>query len=604
MKNKEIKQDIYENVYQNPSEGYVLTPPELGFEMVSTLPDDVFVSSDTTFLDPICKSGTFLFEIAEKLYNQGHSIGNIQKRIYTVDNNSHSLNIANRYIKKILNKESGSFQVDFKSDFTESFFNYACNVVSAGRFKTFSEFINTILVDKNKSFLMVKLKRNVSEFIEKYEKVSKLESKLFGEVFTPRQLIDEMLDTLPAEVWTNKDLKWLDPAVGIGNFPAAIVDRLMKGLKDDFPVEEDRYKWIMEEMLYMCDISIKNLFLLYKLFDENNEFKLNVYRGSFISNSGDKISDGFLDFIKKRDINPKDWIIVGNPPYNWSNGNSQRKNNRENLWTRFVVHSFNFIGENSYLCFVTPKSWMSPSADFGKVHILNDIFSKYNPIYVNIDDCSKYFNVGSSFSYYTIQKKINQRNTRIKTIDSDFYFDFSNVDQLPTIFNKESISISKKIFNSNNKFKFKQQGINTRGEKFFDSPKEDYINPCFHTKSKSKVYSRFISEDMGKKKVLICLSGLYNPIIDKDGSISQTNMNCVHILSDNDNIINIKIQLNSKLYMFIMNHLFKYNGWVNMKCVYNLPMIESEEILDDNTIYDYFNLTEEEIDLIEKTIKD
>jgi site-specific DNA-methyltransferase (adenine-specific) len=85
---------------------------------------------------------------------------------------------------------------------------------------------------------MVDLKRNISEFIERYDKVSKLESKLFGEVFTPRQLIDEMLDTLPEDVWKNKDLKWLDPAVGIGNFPAAILDRLMVGLEDSIPNED------------------------------------------------------------------------------------------------------------------------------------------------------------------------------------------------------------------------------------------------------------------------------------------------------------------------------------------------------------------------------
>ena len=81
MKNKEIKDTIYRNVYQNTSEGYVLTPSELAFEMVSTLPESVFKSDSTTFLDPICKSGTFLFEIVEKLYNEGHSISNIQSRI-------------------------------------------------------------------------------------------------------------------------------------------------------------------------------------------------------------------------------------------------------------------------------------------------------------------------------------------------------------------------------------------------------------------------------------------------------------------------------------------------------------------------------------------
>ena len=68
MKNKELKDFVYNNVYQNTTNGYVLTPSELAFEMISKLPESVFESGSTTFLDPICKSGTFLFEIVEKLY--------------------------------------------------------------------------------------------------------------------------------------------------------------------------------------------------------------------------------------------------------------------------------------------------------------------------------------------------------------------------------------------------------------------------------------------------------------------------------------------------------------------------------------------------------
>jgi hypothetical protein len=602
MKNKELKEFIYKNVYQNASNGYVLTPSELAFEMISTLPHSVFKSDQTTFLDPICKSGTFLFEIVEKLYSEGHSISNIQSRIYTIDSNSHSLNVAQSFIRKILNKESGVFKVDYKYDFVEKCFNRLVIKATKGKYKTLDEFFNIILLDKKDNYLMVELKNSVSEFIEKYEKVSKLESKLFGEVFTPRQLIDEMLDTLPSEVWKNPELKWLDPAVGIGNFPTAIVDRLMVGLEEAFPNEDDRRKHILEEMIFMCDISTKNLFLLYMLFDKNNEYKLNVYRGSFLETTGDKISDGFTKFLGDKKID----IIVGNPPYNWSDGDSQRKNNRENLWTRFVVHGFNLIKDGGYMCFVTPKSWMSPSADYGKVHIL-DIFSKNNPIYVNIDKCSKYFNVGSSFSFYTIGKFENQKNTIVETLDSKFKFDFSTQEifDVPTLFNDLTISISKKFFSSSiEKFSFKQRGINTRGEEFKLSPEGEYVNECFHTHSKKVLYSRFISEDKGKKKAIICLSGLYKAIIDKTGDISQTGMSCVHLIDSEDNIDNIDIQLNSKLYKFVMNFLYKYNGWVNMRCAYKLPKINTEHILNDYLIYEYFNLTQEEIDLIEKTIKD
>jgi len=598
MKNRELKETIYRNVYQNASEGYVLTPSELAFEMISTLPKSVFESETTTFLDPICKSGTFLFEIAEELYNRGHSIGNIEKRIYTIDNNSHSLNVANAYIKRILNRESGSFGVDFKSDFTESFFNQSCSIVSGGRFKTFEEFINTILINKKMSHLMVELKRNISEFIERYEKVSKLESKLFGEVFTPRQLIDEMLDTLPAEVWKNKDLKWLDPAVGIGNFPAAILDRLMVGLEDSIPNEDERRKWILEEMLFMCDISIKNLFLLYKLFDENNEFKLNVYRGSFLEEGFDKHMKevwGLEGFD----------VVVGNPPYQDSDSSGKKKPNSDNLFTLFVKKSINICNENGYFLKITPPSWMTPSSQNSLVRT----FLNMNLKHLNIFDSNKYFNVGSDFSWYLVQKCEYKNDTRIIFLNKtdkkkyDEHIDFSKykLNFLPNIINGLSISILNKIMvNDMDKIKVNKDYILESRKPVISKIKDDiFIYENFHTGGK-KLYSSIKHPNHDSIKVLISVSGYVNPIIDIGEN--GTTQGCFYILCDSiENAENIRNLFNSKLYRFIHSSICKWSGWNNMDILNMLPIVQ---INDDEGLYEHFNLTQEEIDLIEKTIKD
>ena len=52
-----------------------------------------------------------------------------------------------------------------------------------------------------------------------------------------QQSVNEMLDTLPKEVWKNPNLKWLDPSAGMGNFPVAVYMRLMEGLKS--VIEDD-----------------------------------------------------------------------------------------------------------------------------------------------------------------------------------------------------------------------------------------------------------------------------------------------------------------------------------------------------------------------------
>jgi hypothetical protein len=49
-----------------------------------------------------------------------------------------------------------------------------------------------------------------------------------------------MLDKLPDEVWGHPNLKWFDPAVGIGNFMIQVYYRLMDGLRTAFPNENER----------------------------------------------------------------------------------------------------------------------------------------------------------------------------------------------------------------------------------------------------------------------------------------------------------------------------------------------------------------------------
>lgn len=66
----------------NLSADEVFTPPKLASAMLDILPQDLFSSPETTFLDPVCKSGVFLREIARRL-NDGlaDQMPDDQKRI-------------------------------------------------------------------------------------------------------------------------------------------------------------------------------------------------------------------------------------------------------------------------------------------------------------------------------------------------------------------------------------------------------------------------------------------------------------------------------------------------------------------------------------------
>jgi site-specific DNA-methyltransferase (adenine-specific) len=66
----------------NLSNDEVFTPPELANKMLDILPQEIFSDKKTTFLDPACKSGVFLREIAKRLLVGLESeIPNLQDRI-------------------------------------------------------------------------------------------------------------------------------------------------------------------------------------------------------------------------------------------------------------------------------------------------------------------------------------------------------------------------------------------------------------------------------------------------------------------------------------------------------------------------------------------
>ena len=206
------------------------------------------------------------------------------------------------------------------------------------------------------------------EFIESNIKPKEIEKKIRGEVFTHMKLVNEMLDKLPKNVWKNKNLKWLDPATGIGNFSIAIYMKLMDGLKNVINDIERRKKHILENMLYMVEINEQNCNMIKIIFCENT-YKLNLFEGSFLDYKTNLMFD----------------IVVGNPPFQNTSSEGERKALNHNLWSVFINETFKIINTNGYLLFITPISWMSPTSNN------KDVFYNHYIVFLNIKECEKYF---------------------------------------------------------------------------------------------------------------------------------------------------------------------------------------------------------------------
>jgi hypothetical protein len=308
--------------------------------------------------------------------------------------------------------------------------------------------------------------KDIQETIEEFLPVRKIEKDKYGEVFTPQELIEEILGKLPKDVWSNPDLKWLDPANGIGNFPMVAYTHLMEGLTEWETNEDKRSNHIIENMLYMVELNEKNVGVSKKIFGD----KANIHCGDFLEADLHKIFG-----IEKFDI------IMGNPPFNKERIHTTGTNaGKTILWDKFIINSLDLLINNGYLGFIHPANWRG----LGQQHHLWNIMSKKQVLYLHIYGTKyglKFFNVGSRFDLYVLQNKDNKQPTKI--IDELGGEHSIRMNELSFLPNYNYNTIQKIITNEEN-------GINVIYDTVYHSQKihkqrnDTYVYPIVHTITK------------------------------------------------------------------------------------------------------------------------
>jgi hypothetical protein len=277
-----------------------------------------------------------------------------------------------------------------------------------------------------------------------------IESKLYGEVFTPLPLVNEMLDAVEKygnkNVWSNPNLKILDPAAGIGNFPLVAYEKLMvglprtKGLKTD----EERRRHILENMLYMVELNPTNVKLMEKIFSggSKSSYKLNILNTDSLLSSEKDLQNAKSDLSSKQQKDGKrllQWkkdmqfdIIMGNPPFQGMQVAEGKRGGGEQIWDDFVKQSLSLLAPKGLLAFVHPPGWRKPESESSKYVGMYKLMTKTNQMHYleihNTDDGQKTFQSGTRYDWYVIQNhkavfktivkdetgklvKINLRNT-------------------------------------------------------------------------------------------------------------------------------------------------------------------------------------------------
>jgi len=213
------------------------------------------------------------------------------------------------------------------------------------------------------------------------------------EVFTPPEIVNQMLDMLPQELFRNPDTTFLDPACKTGVFLREIAKRLIKGLEPQFPDLQERIDHIFHKQLFGIAITELTSLLsrrgIYCSKYPNSDFsvtKFDTAQGNIrfkridhtwingrckycgtnkTYDRGEELETHAYEFIHTDNLeklfNMKFDVIISNPPYQMSFGiEGANSSNAKSIYNLFINKAV--MLNPKYLVMITPSRWMTKTS--------------------------------------------------------------------------------------------------------------------------------------------------------------------------------------------------------------------------------------------------
>ncbi len=476
------------------------------------------------------------------------------------------------------------------------------------------------------------------------------------EVFTPPNVVNNMLDMLPKELFENKETTFLDIGTKSGVFLREIAKRLIKGLESEIPDLQKRVDHILHKQLFgiatteltslvsrrtlYCSKYPNCRYSASKFDTVEGNIRFRAKKHDFVNgrckwcgasatqfDRDDGLESHAYEFIhtdKPEEIfNMKFDVIVGNPPYQMNVG-VEKENYAIAIYHRFVQQAKKL--NPRYLTMIIPARWYAGGRglDEFRDEMLHDRHIREIHDYVNPEECFPGVQIKGGVCYFLWCRE-TEGDCRIVAyrdgnIESESTRPLLEKGADTFIRHNKAITILRKVMACNEK-SFSALvspqtpfGIITSFKDFYDHYKQGCVK--FYTNSKEGFVN--MGNVMTKKewvkewKVLISAAygageGYPHQIINKpfvvepDSCCSQTYL-VIGPFTTKEKCMNVVSYIKTRFFRFMV--MLKKNAQHAMRGVYQfVPIQDFSKPWVDEELYKKYNLTVDEIKFIESMIK-